>query len=86
VVVVPARAARVAILLQTGQLQPEQMPETAVEEYQQQLPERPFVMRPVVAAAFTGTAETLEPVVLALRQTQQLAVLAEKVAFCQTLH
>jgi hypothetical protein len=49
-------------------------------EFPQQSLAHQFVMPPVVAVLFTGTAATLVPVVLALRQTQLLVAPVEKVA------
>jgi hypothetical protein len=62
------------------------MVEPGVEEFHQRSQAPLFVMQLVVVVVFIGTAAALEPVVHALRQTQLLVVLVEKVACCQTLH
>jgi hypothetical protein len=57
-----------------------------VEEFPQQLLAHQSVMRQAVVVLFTGMVAMVVPVVLALRQTQLLVALVEKVAWFQTLH
>jgi hypothetical protein len=80
VVVARAREAPEVTHRLLEQLPQERMLAPEVKELHQQSPEHRFVTQPVVVVVFTGMVATLAPVVLALRQTQRLVALVEKVA------